>query len=142
MAEFKDFNFKLAVVETLMYIDGTLTPVFRIDELLRAKGASDVYRYVYDKGLAYTVLDESRAYFEALEISDELLASVEELVIDGGNQVNHECAPIWDGEDGLFDVRSLDDLDLLPNLKRVLGEDMIDVPDMMERFAARGITVD
>ncbi len=30
-------------------------------------------------------------------------------------------APVWDGEDGLFDVRCLDDLDLLPNLKLFTG---------------------
>ncbi|MFD6279703.1 DUF6892 domain-containing protein [Streptomyces sp. NPDC060209] len=141
MAEFKDFNFKLMVVEALMYGHGTLTPVFSIDERSRAAGVDDLYSHVYDNGWEHTVLDESRAFFEALEISDELLATVDELVLDGGNQVFYECSPVWDGEDDLFDVRSLDDLPLLPNLKRVLGVDMVAVPDKEERFAARGVAV-
>ncbi|MFH8759986.1 DUF6892 domain-containing protein [Streptomyces atroolivaceus] len=97
---------------------------------------------MYENGWEHTVLDEARAYFEALEISDELLATVDELVFDGGNQVFHECSPVRDGEDDLFDVRSLDDLPLLPNLKRVLGaDDMVAVPGEEEAFAARGIEV-
>ncbi|MEV7103468.1 DUF6892 domain-containing protein [Streptomyces atroolivaceus] len=142
MAEFKDFNFKLAVIEALMYGDGTLTPAFSIDERFRARGVGDLHSHVYENGWEHTVLDEARAFFEALEISDELLATVDELVFDGGNQVFHECSPVWDGEDDLFDVRSLDDLPLLPNLKRVLGaDDMVAVPGKEGVFAARGIEV-
>ncbi|MFJ8854229.1 DUF6892 domain-containing protein [Streptomyces sp. NPDC102437] len=32
-----------------------------------------------------------------------------------------ECSPVWDGKDDLFDVGSLDDLGLLPNLRRISG---------------------
>ncbi|GGQ10496.1 DUF6892 domain-containing protein [Streptomyces mutabilis] len=74
-------------------------------------------------GLTYQVVPEARSYFASSEISEELLAGVEELCMDGGNQVYRECAPVWDGEDDLFDVASLDDLVLLPNLRRVLGSD-------------------
>lgn len=38
MPAFRDFNFKLLVIEKLMYEDETLTPAFSIDECLRAKG--------------------------------------------------------------------------------------------------------
>ncbi|MEU9359207.1 hypothetical protein AB0D35_14040 [Streptomyces sp. NPDC048301] len=139
MAQFKDFNFKLLVIEKLMYEDETLTPAFSIDERMRDRGIADTVSYVYDNDLAFSVLEESRAYFEQLEISDELLAGVEELLLDGGHQVYYECSPVWDGEDDLFDVRSLDDLALLPNLRLIDNADMLRLPDAEDQLAARGI---
>ncbi|MFG3528576.1 DUF6892 domain-containing protein [Streptomyces sp. NPDC047917] len=144
MPVFRDFNFKLLVIEQLMYEDEKLTPAFSIDECLRAKGITDPQLYAFDNDLAYTVLDEARAHFEALEISEELLATVDTLVLDGGLQVYYECSPVWDGEDELFDVESLDDLDLLPNLRRVTGagDCGMGVPFKEEILAARGIVSD
>jgi hypothetical protein len=139
MATFQDFSFKLVVVEKLMYTDETLTPQFRLAEHL---GVRDTQGYAYDHDLAFTVLDEARAYFEALEISDELLATVDELEMDGGLEVYQECAPVWDGEDDLFDVRSLADLDLLPNLRRIVGSEFLREPGMLETLEARGIAAD
>ncbi|MER5746476.1 DUF6892 domain-containing protein [Streptomyces sp. NPDC002225] len=144
MPAFRDFNFKLLVIEKLMYEDRTLTPAFSIDELLSARGARSAMDYVYEQGLEFTVLDESRAYFEALEISEELLATVETLLVDGGNRVYYHCSPVWDGEDELFDVASLDDLDLLPNLRRVSGAQDCGIGVAFDEklLAARGIASD
>ncbi len=142
MTAFRDFNFKLLVVEKLMYWDETLTPAFSLREHMRARGVQDLDAYVRDNALEYTVLDEPRAYFSQLEIPEELLASVDELTFDGGHQVFMECAPVWDGEDDLFDLRSLDDLDLLPNLKLFTGGSALEymMPGSLEVLAARGIT--
>ncbi|MEE1939648.1 hypothetical protein V1L54_09500 [Streptomyces sp. TRM 70361] len=145
MTAFRDFDFKLLVVEKLMYWDRTLTPPFSMSAYMRKKkGVTSLYDYVEDNGLAYTVLDEARDFFERLHIGDELLATVDTLVLDGGHQVYMECAPVWDGEDDLSDVRSLDDLPLLPNLGRIIGADScgIDVPGKHETLAARDIAVD
>ncbi|MEU3657065.1 hypothetical protein AB0E67_30535 [Streptomyces sp. NPDC032161] len=141
MAVFRDFNFKLLVVEQLMYIDETLTPRFSVEDHMRARGIDDLHAYVEENDLEYQVLDEARAYFGRLEIGDDLLASVKQLTFDGGNQAFMECAPVWDGEDDLFDVRSLDDLELVPNLKRFLGARSLTltVPDAIETLRARGI---
>jgi hypothetical protein len=90
------------------------------------------------------VVPKARACFEALEIGDELLAAVDRLDADGGNDVYGECCPLWGGENDLFDVHSLHDLDLLPNLKLVAGTakgGVIVVPDRVGIFAARGIAV-
>ncbi|MFI8306119.1 DUF6892 domain-containing protein [Streptomyces sp. NPDC085927] len=86
-------------------------------------------------------MPEARAYFESLEIGDELLSGVEELCMDGGNRVYQECAPVWDGEDDLFGIASLDDLALLPNLRRVLGAEFLG-PDLADVLERRGITAD
>lgn len=138
--EFTDFNFKLLVIERLMYASDALAPKFDLAERL---GVDDPFGYAVERDLAYTVLPEARAYFEALEISAELLAAVDRLDADGGNYVYNECCPMWDGEDALFDVRSLDDLALLPNLKLVAGagEGVMRVPGVLDVLAARGIAV-
>jgi hypothetical protein len=142
MATFKDFNFKLIVVEQLMYIDETLTPQFSLADLLKEKRLSVApWEYAQQHGLEYQVVPEARSYFTSLEISDDLLAGVEELCMDGGNQVYQECAPVWDGEDDLFDVASLDDLVLLPNLRRVLGSEFLG-PELRNVLSARGIVAD
>ena len=142
MARFKDFNFKLLVIEQLMYNDNALTPEFSFFQYLKDKGVSDgPWEHAHQRGLAYQVVPEVREYFESLEIGDELLAGVQELCIDGGNRVYQECAPIWDGEDDLFDVGSLDDLALLPNLRRVVGSEFLG-PDGRETLRARGIAAD
>ncbi|MER6120296.1 hypothetical protein [Streptomyces sp. NPDC001743] len=144
MPAFRDFNFKLLVIEQLMYNDETLTPAFRIADCLKAKGIDDPQTYAYDNDLTHTVLAESREHFEALEISAELLATVEELSLDGGLEVYQECSPVWDGEDDLFDVRSLDDLDLLPNLKLIEGVEDCGMGAAFDAdvLAARGIAVE
>ncbi|MFH8518367.1 DUF6892 domain-containing protein [Streptomyces gelaticus] len=56
----------------------------------------------------------------------------------------YECSPVWDGEDDLFDVCSLDDLDLLPNLRRTVGARNcgLGVPFKAEILEARGIIAD
>ncbi|MFJ3666777.1 DUF6892 domain-containing protein [Streptomyces sp. NPDC090106] len=142
MTAFRDFNFKLLVVDRLMYGDRTLAPAFDMAEHMRARGVEDLSAYIEDNGLEHTVLDEARAHFEELEIPAELLATVEELLFDGGNRVFLECAPIWDGEDDLFDVRALDDLDLVPNLKLFTGGRALErsLPGALEILASRDIT--
>ncbi|MFG2622570.1 DUF6892 domain-containing protein [Streptomyces sp. NPDC048507] len=140
-SDFRDLNFKLLVVEKLMYGDRTLAPAFRLREHMRARGVEDLDAHVEAHDLEYTVLDEARAYFEALEIPAALLATVEELAFDGGHQVYMECAPVWDGEDDLFDVRSLADLDLVPNLRLFTGGQALEfmLPGALETLSARGI---
>jgi hypothetical protein len=132
---FRDFNFKLVVVEKLMYEDQVLTPPFRFADLVPG---GDAWQYAYDRGLAYRIQPEARAYFEALEISPELLATVDELVLDGGLRVYQECAPVWDGEDDLFDITSLADLALVPRLRRVVNAEFLG-PDLRAHLASHGI---
>ncbi|MET9345951.1 DUF6892 domain-containing protein [Streptomyces termitum] len=144
MSQFHDFNLKLLVIEELMYGDEPLLPVYDVHARLAERGITDAASYALENDLVSEVLPESRAHFEALEIPAELLARVEELCFDAGTDVFHHCAPAWDGEDDLFDVRSLADLDLLPNLREVtfVEDGVLAVPDAAEIFAARGIETD
>ncbi|MFC5291354.1 DUF6892 domain-containing protein [Actinokineospora guangxiensis] len=141
---FRDFNFKLLVIDKLMYQDDVIQPPFRIADVLHAKGATgDLFKYLHEQDLLYTVLDEARRHFTDLEITPEQLASVDELITDGGLEIYHQCSPFWDGEDDLFDVTSLDDLALLPNLRVIHGGDeaMMAAPDAANTLKARGIAV-
>jgi hypothetical protein len=141
MPVFADFGFKLLVIDKLMYDEGALIPKFSIDDRMAARGILDPLDYVFDNDLELVVLDESRDYFETLEISEELLASVETLNVDGGAQIYFECSPAWDGETDQFDIRSFEDVALLPNLQRIVGADSCGIvsADLVEDLRARGI---
>ncbi|MFT7839164.1 hypothetical protein Q5530_23730 [Saccharothrix sp. BKS2] len=142
---FRDFNFKLLVIDKLMYRDKVIRPPFRIADVLHAKGATgDLWKYLYEHNLLYTVLEEARRYFTDLEITPDQLAAVDELTTDGGLEVYHQCSPFWDGEDDLFDITSLDDLALLPNLRAIHGgnEAVMAAPDARNTLKTRGIAVE
>ncbi|MER7600010.1 DUF6892 domain-containing protein [Streptomyces hydrogenans] len=141
MAAFRDFNLKLVVIDVLMYRQDLLTPAFDLDARMRERGIDIPAVYVLENDIDDEVLDESRTFFEELVIGDELLAGVDTLCFDAGQEIYRQCAPAWGGEDDLFDIRSLDDLALLPNLKRVTAVDdgTLVAPGKWETFAARGI---
>ncbi|MEV6715250.1 hypothetical protein AB0M48_24810 [Lentzea sp. NPDC051208] len=130
---FTDFNFKLAVVQELMYGQGLL-PKFRLTN------------YAFEQGFTYDAwsveaVPEALAYFEALEVPAELAEKITEIAMDGGNQIYLEIAPGWDGEDELFDVDEFADLRHFPNLKSMTllytGNE-----EALEMLRARGIDAD
>lgn len=138
MTRFVDFNLKLAVIEELMYGASAKLAPWSLADTLKAQGFDgDLWKYsaqnYYDQ-----VMPEAQAYFESLELSTELLGGVEQLIFDGGCQVYAECCPHWDGEGEQFDVAGLDDLHLLPNLKRVIGAESL-APQLQADLRARGI---
>lgn len=135
---FVDFNLKLAVIEELMYGESPKLAPWSLSDAMRAKGFDgDLWEYSADNYWDQ-VVPEARTYFEGLEISADLLGGVEQLIFDGGCQVYFECCPHWDGEGEQFDVGSLEDLHLLPNLKRVLGAELL-APELQMVLRARGI---
>ena len=142
MAQFSDFNFKLVVLEQLMYTDEVLTPRYSFADALKAQGiTTGPWEHAHERGLDYQVVPEVREHFERLEVPTALLSGVTEVVMDGGLQIYQECAPVWDGEDDLFDVRSLADLPLVPNLRRVIGSEFLG-PALLAELTAAGIEAD
>ena len=130
---FKDFNFKLLIIEELMYTKKLLQPAF------------DVYKFVklYDKRKidideeGYDPIPEVIAYFKDLEIDQSLAAEVTELYQDGGNEVYMQISPLWDGEDEIYDIASFEDVAHFPNLKKMtlFNSD----PKVYEELRAKGI---
>lgn len=133
-----DFNLKLAVIEELMYGESPKLAPWSLADTLKAQGfEGDLWEYSADKYWDQ-VMPEAQAHFESLELSAELLEGIEQLIFDGGCQVYFECCPHWDGEGEQFDVATLDDLHLLPNLKRVLGAELL-APHLQTDLRTRGI---
>lgn len=130
---FTDLNFKLAVVQELMY-NQELLPKFDLGQYSAEKGFS------YDSGSVEAV-PEALAYFEELEVPAELAEKITEIEMDGGNEIYLEIAPNWDGEDSLFDVDEFADVAHFPNLKSMTllytGND-----EALETLRARGIEAD
>lgn len=84
--QFKDFNFKLAVIERLMYEQGVLTPRFDVYEFVKGYTARQID--IEEEG--YDIIPEVRAYFEQLDIPAELLPLIQEINQDGGDAIYGE----------------------------------------------------
>ncbi|MDO3412264.1 hypothetical protein QWJ34_21045 [Saccharibacillus sp. CPCC 101409] len=110
---FADFNFKLAVIEELMYKQQVLRPRFDVGVFVQEY----VLREISIAEEGDCPIPEVREYFERLVLTEQDLARVTKLVIAGGQQVQLQIVPFWNGEDGMFDVHSLEDLKHLPNLR-------------------------
>lgn len=131
--EFKDFNFKLAVIEELMYSQELLKPKF------------DVYEFaeLYDKrkidtdSEGYEPIPEVVQYFKNLEIDQSLAEHLTEIYQDGGNEIYMNIAPYWDGEDDAFDIHSYEDLKHFPNLKKMTL--LCTDPKVFEELKTKGI---
>jgi hypothetical protein len=132
--KFKDFNFKLAVIQVLMYDKELLKPKFDLYDFV------DNYkeRKIDTEQEGYEIIPEVKKYFEELEIPADLISLVDKLYQDGGDEIYMQLSPFWGGEDERFNITSTDDLKLLPNLKQVtLLYD--DDEKMVNEFAEKGI---
>lgn len=137
VAKFKDFNFKLAVVQRLMYEQGILTPRFDVYDFVKGYAA----RHIDIEEEGYDIIPEVRQYFEALEIPVDILPHITEIDQDGGDEIYGQLYPFWDGEDDTFNIQSAEDAALLPNLKSVtLFYD--DDGRILEDFRQRGIAAE
>lgn len=124
---FQDLGFKLMVIDELMYTQKRLLPAFDIRTF--AKEWTEREISIEDDG--YAIIPEAQTYFQNLAIPAELLAHVEIITqksgLDGEAKVSTQMTPFWDPGcgDGPVPVtdKAVADLDLLPNLKCVIGLD-------------------
>ncbi|HEL1669728.1 TPA: hypothetical protein U0949_000671 [Streptococcus suis 2651] len=136
--EFENFNFKLAIIQELMYNQEKLEPKF------------DAYKFCEEHGLdyeeygeeyAYQVPPEIKAWFEQLEIPKSMAKYVKSLYFDGGNEVYLEAAPIWDGEDDLFEITKISESELsqCSNLKTIDGTVLLMTDDVKLFSKSKGL---
>ena len=115
--QFYNFNFKLAIMQVLMYEKGLLEPKFDIFDFAYAyKGREIDPEYEgYDD-----VIPEAAEWFWNYPIPARLAQEVTEINMDGGDDINCQLAPQWDGEDDLFSLNGLEEAEVrqFPNLKR------------------------
>lgn len=134
---FSDFNFKLAVIQELMYKKELLKPKFDIYEFIERHQERDIY--IEEEG--YDFIPEVTKYFEELKIPKELLDKVETLEQDGGNEIYGQLIRFWNGEDETFNIQSADDARSLPNLKKVVLFPSTD-STLKKSFETMGIQVE
>lgn len=115
--EFANFNFKLAVIQELMYEKKLLTPAFDIYEFAEEYTRREID--IDDEG--YEPIKEAKKWFKDLQIPKSMASEITELDMDGGNDIYLEIAPFWDGEDSIFDVNKLTEEEVMqfPNLKHI-----------------------
>lgn len=110
---FDNLNFKLAIIQVLMYDLKLLNPAFDICDF------ADSYREEEIDTDSDTVIEPAMNFFENLQVPKRLAPYVETIYMDGGNDVYMNIIPQWDGEDESFDLNeiTLTELQQFPNLK-------------------------
>ena len=110
---FDHLNFKLAVIQVLMYDLEVLKPSFDIYDY------ADQYSEEELDTESMEVIKPALDYFEALSIPKKYADQVKEIYMDGGNEIYMNIITQWDGEDETFDLNeiSLSELQQFPNLK-------------------------
>ena len=111
---FDTLNFKLAIIQVLMYDLHLLKPEF------------DIYDFAdhYDGEKIDTdsdiIIESAMNFFKEIEIPKNFAPYVEMLYMDGGNDVYMNIIPQWDGEDDSFDLNeiTLEELQQFSNLKK------------------------
>ena len=117
--QFKSFNFKLAVVQELMYVQEVLKPKFDVYDFCENYTKRDIDPEEY----YFEIIPEVKKWFKDLPIPASLAPLVTELYFDGGNEIYAQLIPFWDGESDDFDIESLTEEDIrqFPNLKTIDG---------------------
>lgn len=109
---FDNFNFKLAVIQELMYEQEILKPYFDIYDYLKFKKSKANTE-------SFKNVKPAVDFFKNLKIPLSLADKVEKIQMDGGNEIYMNICPAWDGEDERFDLDkvTLEELQQFPNLK-------------------------
>ena len=113
---FDTLNFKLAIIQVLMYDLHLLKPEFDIYDF------ADHYEGEKIDTDSDIIIEPAMNFFKEMEIPKNFAPYVEMLYMDGGNDVYMNITPQWDGEDDSFDLNeiTLEELQQFPNLKKAI----------------------
>ena len=113
---FDTLNFKLAIIQVLMYDLHLLKPEFDIYDF------ADQYKGEKIDTDSDIIIEPAMNFFKEMEIPKNFAPYVEMLYMDGGNDVYMNIIPQWDGEDDSFDLNeiTLEELQQFPNLKKAI----------------------
>ncbi len=111
---FDTLNFKLAIIQVLMYDLHLLKPEFDLYDF------AEQYQGEKIDTDSDTIIEPVLNFFKEMEIPKKLAPYVEMLYMDGGNDMYMNIIPQWDGEDDSFDLNeiTLAELQQFPNLKK------------------------
>ena len=127
---FDTLNFKLAIIQVLMYDLHLLKPEFDLYDF------AEQYQGEKIDTDSDTIIEPALNFFKEMEIPKKLAAYVEMLYMDGGNDLYMNIIPQWDGEDESFDLNeiTLEELQQFPNLKKanLMSSDFDKVKEVFE----------
>ena len=111
---FENINFKLAIIQVLMYDLEVLKPVFNIFDFAEESSELNIDTESME------IIQPALEYMMNLPIPKKYAEQVQEIDMDGGNEIYMNLIPQWDGEDDGFDLNevSLKELQQFPNLKQ------------------------
>ncbi|WP_455026083.1 DUF6892 domain-containing protein [Oribacterium sinus] len=111
---FDTLNFKLAIIQVLMYDLHLLKPEFDLYDFAEQYQGENIDT---DSDI---IIEPAKSFFKEMEIPKKLAPYVEMLYMDSGNDVYMNIIPQWDGEDDSFDLNeiTLAELQQFPNLKK------------------------
>ena len=114
---FDNFNFKLCIIQELMYKKNVLSPKFDAYEFAEEYGKRRID--IDEEG--YEPIKEIVDWFKKVEIPVSLASYIDEIIMDGGNDIYTQIIPFWDGEDDYFDVKDITENEIKQflNLKRI-----------------------
>ena len=111
---FENINLKLAIIQVLMYDLEVLKPVFNIFDFAEEAGELNIDTESME------IIQPALDYMINLPIPKKYAEQVQEIYMDGGNEIYLNLISQWDGEDDGFDLNevSLKELQQFPNLKQ------------------------
>ena len=111
---FENITFKLAIIQVLMYDLEVLKPVFNIFDVAEESSELNIDTESME------IIQPALEYMMNLPIPKKYAEQVQEIDMDGGNEIYMNLIPQWDGEDDSFDLNevSLKELQQFPNLKQ------------------------
>ncbi len=113
--EFADFNFKLAVIQVLMYEKKLLQPQFDLYDFVDNYAERKID--VEEEG--YEFIPEVTDYFRTLEIDEKYADEITEINQDGGDEIYGNVLRFWDGEDDTFNIQNFEDIRHFKNLRKM-----------------------
>ena len=114
LLHFDNINFKLTIIQVLMYDLRVLKPYFDIYDF------ADEFSELEIDTESMEIIQPALDYMINLPIPKIYAEQVQEIYMDGGNEIYLNLIPQWDGEDDGFDLNevSLKELQQFPNLKQ------------------------
>ena len=114
LLHFDNINFKLTIIQVLMYDLLVLKPYFDIYDFAEEFSELEIDTESIE------IIQPALEYMMNLPIPKKYAEQVQEIDMDGGNEIYMNLIPQWDGEDDSFDLNevSLKELQQFPNLKQ------------------------
>ncbi len=113
---FKDFGFKLSVIQELMYNKELLKPKFDLFEFVDWYKERDID--LEEEG--YEPIPEVTKYFKDLQIPKRLAKEITEIHQDGGNDIYQNLICFSQGWEDYWNIENVEDIKYFPNLKKVV----------------------